>query len=419
MKSGGKTVISAAAVYLALALIWSWPLPLHLTNRFAHDPGDPLLNTYLIWWNAHAVPLTASYWNAPYYWPMQGALALTEHFAGLSPFTTPLQWLGASPLTTVNLMLIASTWWAALAAHALSRRLGGSDPAAYFTGIAFAYAPYRTSQIGHLQLYACWWLPLVLYALHAYYTERRARWLWLLGAGWALQGLTNGYFLLFTPVLIAVWLLWFTRRPDVAAAGRVLMALALAALPVLPFLLKYRSVQSAHGLTRTPGEMVAFSAHWSSFGSAHPMMRFWHTAPPITTEQYLFPGVTVVAIVIAGTIFARRDRRLLFYLFAALLMTLLCAGPAPDHSIAALWRPYTWLTWLPGYSGLRVPARFFMLTALCLAVAAGLAFDAIRKRLSGPKSGPRFVARSRSSSSAASRSTVPSPECRSGCRRRG
>jgi hypothetical protein len=381
-------VLVVSCVYLALALAWSWPLPLHVMDRFTHDPGDPLLNVYLIWWNAHAFPLTAAYWNAPYYSPMRDALALTEHFAGLSPITTPLQWAGLPPLATTNLLLIASTWWTALATHALMRRLGGSTAAAYCAGIAFAYAPYRTSQVGHLQLYACWWLPLILLALHAYYTERRVRWLVLLGVSWALQGLTNGYFLLFTPVLIACWLLWFTRRAELTAAVRVVVAMGIAAVPVLPFLLKYREVQAAHGLTRTPGEMVLFSARLSSFASAHPMMRFWHTAPPITTEQYLFPGVTAAITVAAGACFARRDRRFVFYVLAAVLMTLLCAGPAPEHSTAALWRPYTWLTWLPGYSGLRVPSRFFMLTALCLSVAAGLSFDAIQRRLAATKTRP-------------------------------
>jgi hypothetical protein len=220
----------------------------------------------------------------------------------------------------------------------------------------------------------------MLLALHAYYADRRARWLWLLGTAWALQGLTNGYFLFFAPVLIGCWLLWFTRRGGISAAIRVLVALAIAAVPVLPFLLKYRSIQTTYGLTRTPGEMAMFSARLSSFASAHPMMRFWHTAPPITTEQYLFPGVTALAVVIAGATLAWRDRRFLFYLLAAVLMTLLSMGPA-DRWIAALWHPYSWLAWLPGYSGLRVPARFFMLAMLCLAVAAGLAFDAIRERL--------------------------------------
>jgi hypothetical protein len=120
-------------------------------------------------------------------------------------------------------------------------------------------------------------------------------------------------------------------------------------------------------------------------------MRFWHTAPPITTEQYLFPGVTAILIIAGGGAVARRDRRFVFYVLAALFMTLLCAGPAAEHSIGVLWRPYTWLTWLPGFSGLRVPSRFFMLAALCLAVAAGLAFDAIRESLGGLTSRPAMV----------------------------
>ena len=363
-------------------MAWSWPLPLHLSNRFTHDPGDPLLVTYLIWWNAHAIPLTSAYWNAPYFWPMRDALALTEHLAGLSPVTTPLQWLGASPLTAYNLVLIASSWWTALATHAVVRRLGGSVAAAAIAGVAFAYAPYRTSQIGHLQLYACWWLPLMLLALHAYYQDRRARWLWLLGLAWVLQGLTTGYYLLFTPVLIGAWLVWFTRRREAGAAARVLLTLAVSALTVLPFLLEYRSVQAALGLSRSADEMAGYSAALSSFVSATPMLRFWHTAEPTSTEQYLFPGVTALALALGGLVYAGRDRRYWFYAAAAALMAWLCAGPAVGAgAIGALTHPYTWLGWLPGYQGLRVPSRFFMLAALCLAIAGALAFDAVAGRL--------------------------------------
>jgi hypothetical protein len=49
--------------------------------------------------------------------------------------------------------------------------------------------------------------------------------------------------------------------------------------------------------------------------------------------------------------------------------------------MAALWHPYTLLAALPGFSGLRVPSRFFMLAMLCLAVAAGLAVAALERRL--------------------------------------
>lgn len=374
-------VFGPATVYLVLALAWSWPLPLHLANRFTHDPGDPLLNTYLIWWNAQAVPLTAKYWNPPFYWPMRGAMALSEHLAGLSPFTTPLQRLGASPLLAYNLLIIASSWWTGLATHALLKRLTASTLAAYCAGIAFAYAPYRTSQINHIQLYACWWIPVALLALHAHYEDRRVRWLILLSVAYLLQGLTNGYLLLFMPVLIAGWLLWFTRRAQMGAAGRVMVALAVAVGLALPFLLEYVTIHKALGLSRTLDEMTAYSARPDSFLSATPILRFWHTRPPFTTEHYLFPGVTALSLALAGLIVARRDSRYRFYLLAAILMAWLSAGPAQALlSLPTLWHPYTLLAWLPGFGGLRVPARFFLLAVLCLAVAAGLTFAEIERR---------------------------------------
>ena len=39
----------------------------------------------------------------------------------------------------------------------------------------------------------------MLLALHGYYEERRTRWLVLLCVAYLLQGLTNGYYLLFLP----------------------------------------------------------------------------------------------------------------------------------------------------------------------------------------------------------------------------
>jgi hypothetical protein len=375
-------VLVPAIVYLVLAVAWSWPLPLHLANRFTHDPGDPLLVTYLMWWNAHAIPLTRAWWNAPFYWPLPNALALTEHLAGLSPIASPIQWLGGSPLLAYNLVLIASTWWSGLATHALVRRLTGCTAAAYCAGIAFAYAPYRTSQLGHMQLYACWWLPLVLLALHAYYEEGRARWLLVAGGAWLLQGLTNGYFLLFLPVLVAMWFAWFTRRAEIRRAVRAAAALAIAMAAAVPFLLHYVAVHTAQGLSRNLGEMRAYSAYPGAFLTATPILRFWHTAEPRSTEQYLFPGVTALALVLAGLFVARRDRRFQFYAGAALVMAALSFGPAENpRSLAVLWHPYSWLTWLPGYSGLRVPTRMYMLGVLCLAVAAGIAFAHLRQRV--------------------------------------
>ena len=368
---------------LLLALAWTWPLPLHLGNRFAHDPGDPLLVTYLLWWNAHVVPLTDAMWSAPFYWPMPSALALTEHGAGMGVVASPIQWLGGSPLVAYNLLLIASVWLSAVAAYALVRRLTGSGAAAFCAGLAYGFAPYRASQLAHLHLLVAWWMPLALLALHRYADDGRRRWLALFGVSWLLQALTNGYYMFFFPVLLAAWVAVFVpplRNPRraLAVAGTWIVF----SLPLLPVLLRYYTVQTALGLGRTRGEMQMFSASAASFFHSSPLLRFWLAREGRTTEDLLFPGITALAIVAAALVLCRwrgaERRRFFFYAASCVLMSWLAFGPSADgRSLAVLWHAYDWIGWLPGFSGLRVPARFFMLATLCVAIAAGLAVAAL------------------------------------------
>mgnify|MGYP003704872893 CR=1 FL=1 len=48
-------------------------------------------------------------------------------------------------------------------------------------------------------------LPLALLGLHRYLREPKVRWLVLFASAYLLQGLANGYFLLFVPVLVVLW----------------------------------------------------------------------------------------------------------------------------------------------------------------------------------------------------------------------
>src|SRR6185295_9973282 len=124
--------------------------------------------TWFLWWNAHAVPLTTAWWDAPIFFPAHGAFAFSETCLGLAPLTTPLQWLGASPVVTYNITYIISFPAAALAAHALAHRLTGRHDAAFLAGLAFGFNPYRASQMPHLHLLMTCWLALGLFALHRY-----------------------------------------------------------------------------------------------------------------------------------------------------------------------------------------------------------------------------------------------------------
>lgn len=364
--------------FLALAVAWTWPLASHLTSRVPVDPGDPILNTWILWWNAHAVPFTDRWWNPPIFFPMRGALALSEHLAGIGLVTTPLQLAGASALTAYNVALILSFALSGFFAYVLGRRLTGSALAGCCAGIAFGFAPYRAGQLSHLQVLTSQWMPLALVAMHAYVDTARRRWLAVFSAAWLVQALSNGYYLLFFPVLVALWLAWFVDWRRAPQRGLALVAAwGLSSMLLVPVLLQYASVQHRLGLSRTPGDVLRFSGTLQAFARPGGMLAFWPSFPAETEEQYLFPGVTAIVLVVAGLAMRRRSPRspLIFYAGAALVMWAFALGPAPPGSGAAiLMHPYTLLTHLPGFDALRVPARFAMLGALCLAAAAGLAF---------------------------------------------
>jgi hypothetical protein len=387
--------LRALAAYLAAALLWTWPVAANLTTRVASDLGDPLLNIWILWWNAQALPFTPAWWNPPMMWPMAGAMALSEHLVGLSIVATPLQLAGMSAIGAYNVALVLSYALSALFAYLLVLRLTGSKLAAFCSGLAFGFSPYRASQLSHIQVLSAQWMPLALLGLHGYLDTSSNRWLFVFGAGWLLTALSNNYFLLFFPVLIGLWLIWFVDWRRAPRTGLAIVAAWIgASLPLLPVLLKYRAVHAALDLKRTVPEIREFSAIPSSFLHAAPMMRFWREGPAANYELYLFPGVTVVALAMIGvalTVIVRLkpdttndasgvrlkpDRHrmpILFYTLSTIVMALLTLGPGgTGNEPAALTRPFSWLLFLPGFDGVRVSARFWMIGVLCLSVAAGL-----------------------------------------------
>lgn len=374
--------LSVLALFTALSIYWTWPLATQLSSRIAFDPGDPFLNAWILWWNAQAVPFTEAWWSPPIFYPMRGALALSEHLAGIGFFTSPLLLLGGTPALAYNVALILSYALSGFFGYLLVRRLTGSTLAALCGGLAYAFTPFRAGQLSHLQVLTSQWLPLQLLGLHAFLDSGRRRWLVVFGAAWILQGLSNGYYLLFAPALLLAWFCWFVVAPrrwrDAAA---IATAAVVSSLMLLPAVIGYRQVHGALGLVRGRTEIIQFNGSFGSFLKPPFMLALWPQRDVPAVEDYLFPGLTITLVVSISVVLVaigrRGDRRhrsaLIFYVLAALFMAALAFGPAaPDAGMAGWLKPYEWFVHLPGFSGVRVPVRFGMLMALCLAVAGGL-----------------------------------------------
>src|SRR3954469_26032955 len=103
-----RAVALAVLGYGLAAIAYTWPLAIRLSS-VPHDPGDPLLTTWFLWWSGtQAVPLTAAWWNAPAFYPATGVLAFSEHLLVLAPIAAPLIALTHQPLIGHNVAFIAT-----------------------------------------------------------------------------------------------------------------------------------------------------------------------------------------------------------------------------------------------------------------------------------------------------------------------
>ena len=448
--AGRATVVFLS--YLAYTLFLTYPLVRGLGSTLPSDVGDPVLNTWILWWNSEAVPLSERWWNAPMFHPMADVLTYSEHLLGLLPISGSVQWISENPILAYNIAWILSFPLAGLAAYWLCVELTGRRDVAWVAGLFFGFAPYRIDQLAHLQVLSSYWVPIVLLSLHRYLREGRTRWLVLLGTAYLFQSLCNLYLLLYLPVLVGLWVLWFVPSARWRVAVNLATTGAAAALLLLPILLRYRAAHDRFGFTRALADVVAQSADLTSLLSASPLLSLWGALQSVPRpEGQLFPGVTIVCLLAAAALRSRwtalgsqpvwlsRLRRglavaagvvglvllvrfvvgpfevaligltvtrldkpfsvlllcvtalaltsrsvvaasaersaLAFYTLAAVAMWVLAWGPFPEFrdQPVIFHAPYSWLMVLPGFDGVAVPARFWLLATACLAAAGGIA----------------------------------------------
>ena len=301
--------------FAALTVLMTWPWVLHLRDAAA-DKGDSYLNTWILWWDYHQTfrdPLNLFQANILY--PYRYTLAFSEHNYGIALFFFPLYAIGLKPLTVHGIATLAGFAFCGYGAFRLARTLTASNAAAWVAGVAFAFVPYRFHNLPHITYLFAGWIPLLLEALVLYLrmpTRRRAAWL---GVAFFMNALTSIHWLILTliplglTVLFLVWRRGLWRKRDLWIRG--LVALSLATLALLPFLVPYLRVARLYGLLRNADEARFFSAHLIHWMTVDWRNKIWNgvgtTISPYQTELALFPGL--LPIVLAGVVFLIRSAR--------------------------------------------------------------------------------------------------------------
>ena len=146
--------------FIGLTLVMTWPWVTHLRDA-ASDPGDPYLNSWILWWDYHQTfhsPLNLFHGNI--FYPYRYTLAFSEHNYGIALLFFPLFAVGLRPLTIHSLATLLGFALSGYGMFRLTRTLTGHYGAAWIAGIVFAFLPYRFGQLPHLNYLSAGWIPL-------------------------------------------------------------------------------------------------------------------------------------------------------------------------------------------------------------------------------------------------------------------
>ena len=321
-----REIVLVPLASVLLAVVMTWPTMRHPASTVPQDIYDPLLVSWILAWPGHALlhqPLEL--WQANAFFPEPDSYAFTDSLFGYFP----LSLIGDGPVAAVvryNVVYVLVPVLAFLGAYALARQLGARWPGAVVAGAAFAYAPWRLVQAGHLHVLSTGGIALTLAALarghgfsftHGYRPEAaRPGWAalgwaaacWQLSIGFGI-GLPFAYALALVGAAAAVgWLV--TGRPAVPTrllqvdiAGAVAFGIV-GLLMARPYL---RVVERHPYARRGEADLEFFSPPLRSFLTAPLESRFWgdrHVGAraelPFVPEMTLLPGVVVLALAVAG-----------------------------------------------------------------------------------------------------------------------
>jgi hypothetical protein len=379
--------------FLGLAALETWPLLAHFGGALGGGGSDALLNTWILSWDVHALatrPLRL--FDANFLYPIERSLALSDHLLGVVAFFAPAYALTGNAVAGYNTLVLASFALSGFGAFALAwywtRRWGPSIVA----GLLFGFSPVRFGQIGHLQLLNFFWAPGALIFLDRFLRRRRWRDLAGFAVLYWLQVLASLYLAFMLTVAVVVYAGAYVcaidrRLLDRAMALRAAVFAAASLAVLLPFELAYLQVQRAWEASWTLGAMAPYSADVQSYLSAPPLVNdlyaaiFRPVSPAGAHERLLFPGLVLMALVVIGCCArvrgipepeARRARRV--FGLVAVIAFVLSLGPylVVFGVNTRVPMPYTLLYYVvPGWSAMRVPARFaFVVLLACVPLAA-------------------------------------------------
>jgi hypothetical protein len=385
---------AASCFFLILAVVRTFPLIASAWHHIPMDPGDPLLNTWILSWGTHALTTNPiRLFDANIFYPVQNSLALSEHLLGVQPIFASTYALTGNPLLSYNAVFLLSFALSGIAAFWLAYHFTDAFWPSLAAGTLFGFAPLRLEQLSHLQLLNSFWAPGAIVFLDRFLCSRRWRDLAGLAVFCWLQVLSSvylGYMISGVLILcVAYHALVVDRsllRLPVLTRAAVFLVASLAVL--VPVHLPYVEVHRSWQFTRSLSELTALSPDFFSYLAPPQLMNDLYSLvlkfrePVNSGEKRLFPGLVLPVLALLGSFGGvgkvpadrvRRVRRMSWLIMGA--GWLISLGPylsvlGHDTRVPL---PYLLLyRVVPGFASMRVPGRFALLVVLAAVPLAAL-----------------------------------------------
>ncbi len=406
----GRKLILSLGLTLAFWVLFSWPLPQHLTRAIpsssqnvekgqmrAMMPGDHLQLLYHFWLWGDMVAGHTPWFRNVYEFNLGDDEASRRQGANFAPFSVlyAVMAQAANRALSWNLTGLFSLWMTVFFTWILVGRYTRNE----WLGAAFAtlsiLVPFRWVNLlgGSPAGFGLAWVPAVFLGLDLAVRESRIGGGLLCGVGLLFARWCDAHVFFFSTMALPFWFVISLLNRDPAAPrrfGRLAVAMLFIVLLLIPaFLFNYhktgKMVLSRMGAGRAMFEIVAFSPKADGFLS-------WGTEG---TPSHVFVGYALLSLLVLGllclpfavraeNVTARRPRATYLLLLLGLAgIACLSLGPHSFHD-GALFMALRKL--VPPYRMVRQPDKIFCLlptfAAVAGAVATGLMWSLMKRRFS-------------------------------------
>jgi hypothetical protein len=381
-------------VFVLLACVHTWPLARNPAHFSRIDNGDAVLNMWTVAWVGHELPRDPLHlFNANIFYPERLTLAYSEAMIVQGLMAVPVIAGGGSPVLAYNLALLvgfALTGWAFCL---LLHRWTGSWGAGYVAGSLAAFNAHVLTRLTHLQALHPEFIALMLFSLDRLLVSQRTRDAVWLGAGYALEGLTSIYMLVFSTWMLLFMVVargreWLRRDVFRTAVSQFAIAAAVGTVLLAPYLYGYFELHRRFGFERTIFDNENLAGSWIDYLSTGSTLHWvWSSRFYDAANSQTFPGLAAIVLVVLALAWSetRKDARVR-----------MCAAAGVGCAIVSMLPrtpvfPLLYRT-IPLFKAIRVEARLGQIVLLMIAVIAGYGVAGLRRRWQNRRTWPAVAA---------------------------